>query len=74
MELNSVLMPSRARALASKPGSRPNFPALKPDVAVALKKEADEGGMYGIGMKIDLKAPHRVMRVSNLKDPDGNSE
>ncbi len=69
-----MLTPARAMAMTSKPGTRPNFPALKADAAVFLRHVADEGGVYGIGMKIDLKPPHNVMRVSNLKDPNGNSE
>jgi len=33
----------------------------------------EQGGLYGIGLKIDMDPPHLVQRVSALQDTDGRS-
>jgi hypothetical protein len=43
------------------------------DAVLELKQVREQGGLYGIGLKIDIDPPHLVQRVSNLKDPDGHS-
>jgi hypothetical protein len=43
------------------------------NAVLELKQVREQGGLYGIGLKIDIDPPHLVQRVSNLKDPHGHS-
>ena len=43
------------------------------NAVLELKQVREQGGLYGIGLKIDMDPPHLVQRVSNLKDPEGRS-
>ena len=49
------------------------LPMRQSNAVLELKQVREQGGLYGIGLKIDMDPPHLVQRVSNLKDPDGHS-
>jgi hypothetical protein len=53
------------------PGGR--LPPLPSNNALELKEVREQGGLFGIGLKVDMDPPHLVQRVSNLKAPDGTS-
>lgn len=53
------------------PGGR--LPPLQSNNTLELKQVREQGGLYGIGLKVDMDPPHLVQRVSNLQAPDGSS-
>jgi hypothetical protein len=45
---------------------------MRSNETLELKQVREQGGLYGIGLKIDTDPPHMIQRVSDLRDPDDN--
>ena len=64
---------SKSDAVRRNDGPGGHLPIRRSNETLELKEVRDIGGLYGIGLKIDLDPPHLVQRVSNLKDPEDRS-
>jgi hypothetical protein len=64
-------MEAERRGRHHGPGGR--LPIMESTDALELKETSERGGLFGIGIKVDMDPPHLVQNISNIKYSNNNS-